>query len=137
MDKLEQEVTMQEQIIVGFSKKEMEHIDLLVRTGMRRYVAATLVYLSVIPETTSREIERCADLRQPEVSQALKYLIGRDWVTRRVAVSKNKGRPMNIFSLVVPFREIVNTIEKEKRKEVSDKLVIIQKLRESLGNIPG
>ncbi|MFA4877031.1 MAG: ArsR family transcriptional regulator [Methanoregula sp.] len=123
---------MQEQKIAVFSQKETEFIDLLIKTGTRRYVAATLVCLSATPEISSREIERCADLRQPEVSLAIKYLNGRGWVKSRELPAGRSGRPMRSFSLAVPFEEIVITIEKEKRKEVNDRLIAIRKLRESI-----
>ena len=66
-----------------FSDHEEECIVLLTRMGLKRSVAAVLVYLSSGQERTSRDIEHGADLSQPEVSLALGYLTGRGWVGSR------------------------------------------------------
>mgnify|MGYP001045596925 FL=1 len=57
-----------------FTEKEEEFVNLLIEIGTRRNVAKMLVYLANIKEATSRDIERGTDLRQPEVSIAIKYL---------------------------------------------------------------
>ncbi|WP_321507490.1 hypothetical protein [uncultured Methanoregula sp.] len=40
---------------------------------------------------------------------------------------------MRSYSLAVPFREIVKTLEKEKKNEVNDRLAGIRKPRDSIG----
>ncbi len=71
---------MKEQSILVFTDKEEEFVNLLIKIGIKKTVAQTLVFLANTPEATSRELERGTDLRQPEVSIAIKYLDEQGWV---------------------------------------------------------
>jgi predicted transcriptional regulator len=65
--------------VMYFTEKEEEFANLLIEIGTKRNVAKVLVFLANIPEATSREIERGTDLRQPEVSIAMGYLMEQGW----------------------------------------------------------
>ena len=71
---------MREEVVQYFSEKEEEFANLLIDIGMKRNVAKVLVFLIYAKEATSRSIERGIDLRQPEVSLAIKYMAGQGWV---------------------------------------------------------
>lgn len=113
-----------------FTENEEEFANLLIEIGMMKNVAKTLVFLANVPEATSRDIERGTDLRQPEVSIGILYLSKRDWVSSRRGKAGGKGRPLKIYKLKKPMREVIKDIEGEKREEAKKKLALIRKLRE-------
>ena len=114
----------------GWSKKDDDLVELLVRTGMRRNVAKTLTYLRKRPETTSVEIETTTALRQPEVSIAMQELRRRKWVVKRDIKKKGKGRPVHAYKLAVPFDKIVESIEREEMKRVENIQENVENLRD-------
>ncbi|MFA5348603.1 MAG: ArsR family transcriptional regulator [Methanoregula sp.] len=115
--------------VMYFTEKEEEFANLLIEIGIKRNVAKVMVFLANTPEATSRDIERGTDLRQPEVSIAMRYLIGQSWITYRESKAESKGRPVKIYALSRPFYEIMDSIEKEKKKEVTNHLALVQKLQ--------
>ena len=58
---------MRQEKIQYFTEKEEEFVNLLIEIGMKKIVAKVLVFFAGTPEATSRDIERGADMRQPEV----------------------------------------------------------------------
>ncbi|MFA6331944.1 MAG: ArsR family transcriptional regulator [Methanoregula sp.] len=121
---------MRTQKVTYFTDKEEAFTNLFVGLGTKRNVAIVLVYLANMQEATSRDIERSNDLRQPEVSLAMKYLIHRGWITVRDDASKSKGRPLKIYALAKPFAEIIRIIEDEKKAEAEHKIQLTKKLRD-------
>ena len=124
--------TMRHETIQYFTDKEEELADLLTEIGIRKNVAIVLVFLMNVPEATSRTIERGTDLRQPEVSNAMKYLAGQGWIKSHAIPSEKKGRPNKIYSLGIPAGEIMAALEKTKKNEVKSQLVRIRKMRDYL-----
>lgn len=123
---------MKPQNVMFFTEKETEFVNLLIDIGTRKNVAQVLVFLANVPEATSRDIERGTDLRQPEVSLAMHYLIGQDWIRIRENKAEGKGRPVKIYSLSKPIDRIMNSIEKDKKEQAKKQLARVQKLREYL-----
>lgn len=113
-----------------FTEKEEEFANLLIEIGTKRNVAKVLVFLASTQEATSRAIERGTDLRQPEVSIAMRYLLDKSWIISRESKAESKGRPVKIYELAKPITEIMDSIEKEKKKEATNQLALVQKLRE-------
>ena len=113
-----------------FTEKEEEFANLLIEIGTKKNVAKVLVFLANIPESTSRAIERGTDLRQPEVSIAMHDLQNRGWITSRESKAESKGRPVKIYELARPITDIMNSIETEKKKEATNQLAMIRKLRD-------
>jgi predicted transcriptional regulator len=120
---------MKQESKVYFTDREEEFVNLLIRVGTRRPVAQLLVFLANKPKATSLEIEHGTDLRQPEVSVAIKYLASKGWITSRDVVSEKKGRPMKNYSLAVPFRQIVAAIEKAKKSDVENQLALVSRMK--------
>jgi len=120
---------MRTRSVTFFTEKEEMLVNLFVELGTKRNIAMVLVFLANMPETTSRDIERGTDLRQPEVCMAMQHLVGRQWAAVRDSTTTTKGRPLKIYSLVKPIREIVGIIEKEKTQEAEHKLQLTKKLR--------
>lgn len=120
---------MREEVVQYFSEKEEEFASLLIDIGMKRNVAKVLVFLVYTKEATSRAIERGIDLRQPEVSLAIKYMAGQGWVTSDEIPSAKKGRPNKKYSLAMPVREIMAAIEKNTKDEANQQLALVKKMR--------
>jgi predicted transcriptional regulator len=123
---------MRTETIQYFTKKEEEFVNLLMDIGTKKNVAKLLVFLANVSPASSRAIERRTDMRQPEVSIAMKYLLDRSWVNVRGGPSDHKGRPIKIYELTVPFKEIMNSIEEEKKSEARNQLALIRKLRDHI-----
>ena len=121
---------MRQRSILILSDKDEEFVNRLIEIGTKRNVATVLVFLANTPEATSREIERSLDLRQPEVSLAIVYQIKKGWVKFREINLEGVGRPAKVFSLALPMKEIITAIEKEKKKELSQKLALVKKMRD-------
>jgi predicted transcriptional regulator len=92
-------------------------------------VANVLVFLANTPEASSRDIERGADLRQPEVSLAMQYLQAQGWIASRLDKTEAIGRPQNLFRLSRPIAEILDHIQREKESEIRRKMALAQKIR--------
>jgi predicted transcriptional regulator len=116
--------------VLYFGQREEEFANLLIGLGVKKNVAKVLVYLSRVSEATSREIERGTDLRQPEVSIAMRSMKENRWVESRENKADSKGRPIKIYQLVLPVTEIMDNIESDKKKEAKSQLDLIQQLRE-------
>lgn len=120
---------MRQENVTYFTDKEEELSNLLIAIGIPRNIAKVLVFLANAPEATSRAIERGADMRQPEVSLAMRYLMEQGWIKSRDSSAESKGRPMKIYELAIPFSEIINRIENEKKNEAKDQLARVRQLR--------
>lgn len=112
-----------------FSDEEETLVNLLTRTGIAKNVARTLAFLRNREETTSVEIETSTALRQPEVSIAMQELRRRKWVIKRDIKKEGKGRPVHSYKLAIPFEKIVEMIDKEERKRISDIESNVKELR--------
>jgi len=111
-------------------KTDKEIIDLLIDMGVSKKTAKTLTYLSHVDESISRSIEENTNLRQPEVSTALKELRGRGWIEKQDIRKEGKGRPIHSYKMVVPFDRAVKTLLKEKKNEILEMQNTIKRLRE-------
>ena len=120
---------MRQENVEYFTEKEEEFVNLLIEIGTRRNVAKMLVFLAGTPEATCRALEHGADMRQPEISLATKYLIDQGWIKSRENPSKYKGRPAKVFELAKPIAVIMRSIEKEKKIKANNQLALIRKLR--------
>ena len=123
---------MRQETIEYFTDKEEEFANLLIEIGTKKNVAKVLVFLANTPVATSRAIERGTDMRQPEVSIAMKYLIDQDWIKSRASLSESKGRPTKVYELAKSITEIMECIEKEKKIKATTQLALIKKLRDYL-----
>ena len=114
------------------SRRDESLVDLLVKTGMSKNIAKTLVFLSKKEETTSVEIEKATGLRQPEVSIAMQELRRRRWVEKRDIKKEGKGRPVHAYRLAVPFDGIIDMIAREERAKIEEIETNIRKMRSQL-----
>jgi predicted transcriptional regulator len=121
---------MRQENVQYFTEKEEEFANILIKIGTKKNVAKVLVFFASTPEATSRAIERGTDMRQPEISMAMKYLMNRGWIRSCESPSENKGRPIKIYELAKPITEIMNCIEKEKKEETNNQLAFVRKIRD-------
>jgi predicted transcriptional regulator len=110
--------------------KEHEMVILLQKLNVSKPVAKALACLLSTDRITSREVERMSRLRQPEVSIAMNYLKENNWVdVEELKKKQGKGRPIKVYSLIVPMNEIIETIEKKVLSENKMLLENIEKLK--------
>ena len=115
------------------SEKEQRIVSLLVETGLNRNIAKIVVFLSRAGEAVSRDIERAANLRQPEVSLAMKDLRSWGWIKERELKKKGKGRPLKSYKLTIDLKDIVAELVEKKRKEVERTVKHLDELEELVG----
>jgi predicted transcriptional regulator len=106
-----------------------EFASMLMKVGLKRNVAKVLTYLAGVEEATSREIEMGSDLRQPEVSIAMREIRKLDWVSERDEKNPGKGRPYRIYKLNKSLAEIIEHLETEKAKESEMVMKHIERLK--------
>ncbi|MEM2924861.1 MAG: ArsR family transcriptional regulator [Methanocellales archaeon] len=120
---------MKKEAVFVLDEKDEEFAQTLMNIGLKRNVARTLIYLANAGETVSRDIELGADLRQPEVSIAMRELREEGWIEEREIKKEGKGRPLKCYKLAVPLKDIINYFEQKKQKEAEQDLKNIQRLR--------
>lgn len=106
-----------------------EFVDILIKQGLKRNTAKVLAYLKGTDKVTSKDLEVGADLRQPEVSIAMRELRARNWVLEFDEKKPGKGRPYKVYSLNVPIGEIITNLEDQKKKEAEEALKNIERLK--------
>jgi predicted transcriptional regulator len=70
-----------------------------------------------------------SDLRQPEVSIAMREIRKLDWVSERDEKNPGKGRPYRIYKLNKSLAEIIEYLEGEKAKESEMVMKHIERLK--------
>ena len=111
-------------------EKDQEFIDALRSLNVPRNVAGLITYLANTNDATSRQIEMGTDLRQPEVSIAMRTLRQNNWVNERDVKAEGKGRPMKVYKLRVTIQEIIQHYEEEKNSEAAETMQAIKRLKE-------
>jgi predicted transcriptional regulator len=111
-----------------------EFASILMKIGLKRNVAKVLTYLAGVSEATSREIEMGSDLRQPEVSIAMREIRKLDWISERDEKNPGKGRPYRIYKLNRSLPEIIEYLEGEKARESEIVMKQIEKLKSLKSN---
>jgi predicted transcriptional regulator len=104
-------------------------IEMLRNLGMSRNIAATIAYLINVEEASSREIEICTGLRQPEVSLATRLMRNQSWIRVRSEKKPGKGRPIKIYSLAAPVDAIISYYEDRIYKESQATISALKKLK--------
>lgn len=113
-------------------------IKILVDCGFNIPLAKMTVYFinNRGKHVSSRDIERGADCRQPEVSHGLVDLMDRKWIAQMDNVkNEGKGRPIKTFMIVVSNETIVADIELGFRKDIKRLESTLTELRAAM--IPG
>ena len=127
---IERGIIMKQSTVKVLDEKDLEIIEALRSVDVPRNVATLITFLANVSEANSREIEMATDLRQPEVSMAMRTLRNNNWVEEREVKTEGKGRPMKIYTLSVPFEEIIKHYEDMKNSETARTMQAIQRLKE-------
>jgi predicted transcriptional regulator len=125
----ETERLMQQKPINLFTSREEEFVNLLIETGTRENIAKILVYLANRPEVTFRDIEHGADMSQPEVSKATKYMSDLGWIKSWRIPGNDNRHPLKKYALAMPAIEIMASIEKKKKNEACNQIALVKKMR--------
>jgi predicted transcriptional regulator len=112
-----------------FDDTDLEFIDILRNLNLSRNVASTLAFLSSVDEATSKDLELGSQLRQPEVSIAMRELRNFGWLAEREIKKEGKGRPMKVYKLAVPMGEIVKHLERQTKEDTLRIMKNIEKLK--------
>ncbi len=116
--------------IKQLDEKDEEIAAILMSLGMSRPTAMVLSYLQNMNSATTTDLDRGANLRQPEVSIAMKQLMERNWINEREDKKPGKGRPFKVYSLKVGFNDIITQLEKQQRKAVDEIQANIKRLKD-------
>jgi len=111
-------------------KADEEFADTLIELGLKRNVAKVLTYLKNVKDVTSRDLEMGSDLRQPEVSIAMRELEELGWIAEREEKKTGKGRPYKIYQLKTHIEAIIEHLETQKKKESQAMMASIKRLKE-------
>ena len=120
---------MRESTVKILDDKDMEFVETLRSLGVPRNVATLITFLANVDEASSREIEMGSDLRQPEVSIAMRSLRENNWIEEREIKREGKGRPMKVYSLRASIDEIIKFYEQQKLNESAQAMESIQRLK--------
>jgi predicted transcriptional regulator len=116
--------------VIYFSRTDWDFVSLLAKTGLGLNQAKMLVFLYGSGGAASRDIEREADMRQPEVNSIGRKFLERGWVSvteiKRVGRS---GRSPQYYRLAKSLQLILDDIEREKKEEAQKDLGLIRKMR--------
>jgi predicted transcriptional regulator len=115
-------------------EKDDRAVQLLADLGMPKNLAKTLMYISQVEECQSVDIEKGADLRQPEVSQAMQELRKKGWVEKQDLKKEGKGRPVHLYKSKITLADVVKELEEEKLKEVENVKKDLSQLKKLLGD---
>jgi len=112
---------MNQKDIYVLGEDDEKAVHLFVKLGMPRNIAKTLLFVSKLDECQAVDIERGADLRQPEVSIAIQELRKRKWVKKKRDLKKEgKGRPIHVYKSTMEISEVLKNLEQEKIEEFEE-----------------
>ncbi len=123
-------IIMKQTSIRVLDERDLEFIEAMRNLKVPRNVATLITYLANANEATSREIEMGTNLRQPEVSIAMRSLRQNKWVEEREIKAEGKGRPMKVYKIGMPLESIINHYEEESKQESAQAMMSIQRLKQ-------
>ena len=106
---------MKEQSLNSTDKKV---IDIFNDLGVPKNLAKTLMFISKVDQCRSADIEKGANLRQPEVSVAMQQLSDLGWITKTNQKKEGKGRPIYLYQLTKDIDDIFCYFQEEKQQEI-------------------
>jgi predicted transcriptional regulator len=122
---------MQEKSLQKLNEKEYNIIKMLQTLKVKRSHALVIVALAGRKELKSFEIEEVTGLCQPEVSNTMRNLREKDWVSvQHDPFIEQKGRPYNLYQLQYPLKTIIKKLEKRILQEQQETFETITKLKE-------
>jgi len=115
------------------SEKEMKATDALKRLDIPEIENRILLCIFGKEGVTAREIERIADLRQPEISNNTNALKKKGWIKATSTRKEGKGRPYDRFYLAKPIEDIRADIQEMVQKKMETEEQDMNALYDMLG----
>ena len=115
------------------SEKELNASNALKRLDIPKIENRILLCLFEKEGVTAREIERIANLRQPEVSNSTNALKRKGWIKASLTRKEGKGRPYDRFYLAKPIEDIRTDIRERVQKKMETEKQDIDALYDMLG----
>ena len=109
---------MKPESIQVLDERDEEFVELLIKQGMKPFVARTITFLKNVESAKHRELELGTKMSQQDVDRALRWLRAMGWVSSRSA-EPEKGHRHNLYSLVTPIDEIISVLEKKTLTKVA------------------
>jgi len=100
------------------SEEELKAADALKYLDMSKVENRVLLCLFKKEGVTAREIERIADLRQPDVSMGTSALRKKGLIKSSLTPKDGRGRPYDRFYLAKPKEAIITDIQKKMQKRI-------------------
>lgn len=110
--------------------KDYEYQEILMSLGEYRTTALVLTYMRNHNTVKSSELEKETGLRQPEVSIAMRELIGRGWITSKHEIRAGKGRPNILYTLAGSMDKIIDWYQAQADTKAQEQTKIIQILKD-------
>ena len=121
----------------GLPKEKAQLAEILERSGLHHNISQTLVFIHTKDTTTSKDIQKATNLRQPEVSIAIQELRKNDWVDKKdYKKGKGKGRPIHKYSLSQDFGKVIDHFIKENKnkiKEIQADIKTLESMKKGVG----
>lgn len=102
----------------ALAKKQQKVIKAFQDLGLSRVESHILMYLFTAEKVTAKDIEKNADLKQPDVSLGTNALMDRGWIKISSVTKKDKGRPYYRYSLSKPKEYILGEIQGRIEKRI-------------------
>ena len=109
--------------------------ELLIQYGYTRPFTQVLIYCTRHKDDVIRlhDIERATDLRQPEVSVAMKKLVELGWVeTKAISPVGELGHPGKSYRLIVTPNWIAEAIATEIYKQIDNNKKLAEDIRKAM-----
>lgn len=109
--------------------------DALIDLGVSVGVVRVMVCLYLNGETTSKNLQASCELRQPEISTAIKQLTDLSLVKTRRSGSEGRGRPSHIYNLCMPINSCVEILladVEERIQAMQDGVLKVERLTQGL-----
>ena len=105
----------------GLPKDKAALASILERSGLHHNISHTLVFIHSKETTTSKDIQKATNLRQPEVSIAIQELRKNEWVDKKdYKKGKGKGRPIHKYSMSTNFGKVIDFFIRENKKKIKE-----------------
>lgn len=92
--------------------------DALIELGTPVSLVRVMVCLHLNGETTSKNLQQSCELRQPEISTAIKRLVELSLVETKRSGSEGRGRPSHIYTLCEPLATCVGVLLNDAEKQI-------------------
>lgn len=117
-------------MVMNSNERKMEAI--LIKREFPRSKARCMIFMLVMAEGTSKQIEYAMDLRQPEVSVSMKELVDEGIIKIVIVHAEKKGRPVHIYKLAKTKAAIIADMERKMNRDVERTVRNIAKLKKIL-----